>query len=185
MRCTGPKADAADLWVKNSEELHCLRAKEILIEVEHVKAHRTEKERQHRSLREKFISEGNEKADELANERSGVGWRICGAGKSKCHPARENRSVRSLAVCSQLSVLGVERLRRTQADVARKVDLLGQEKGRQRSVGRCGVPHKYRCMRGGRGSKYMKMQCKCTVPKYIWQRIWEDGVGGVWQDMTW
>ena len=45
-----------------------MRSKEILIEVDHVKAHRTKNGRQHTSLFEKFITEGNEKADELAKE---------------------------------------------------------------------------------------------------------------------
>ena len=46
MECIGPKAKDADLWIVIREELHKLRSKEILIEVEHVKAHSTEKERQ-------------------------------------------------------------------------------------------------------------------------------------------
>ena len=45
-----------------------MRSKEILIEVEHFKAQHTEKERQQMSLLEKFITEGNEKADELAKD---------------------------------------------------------------------------------------------------------------------
>ena len=42
MKCMGPKAEDADLWIKICEELQCLLSKEIMIEVEHVKAHRTE-----------------------------------------------------------------------------------------------------------------------------------------------
>ena len=38
----------------------------ILVEVEHVKAHRTKKEKKDMSHFEKFVTEGNEKADELA-----------------------------------------------------------------------------------------------------------------------
>ena len=38
----------------------------ILVEVEHVKAHRTKKEKIYMSYFEKFVTEGNEKADELA-----------------------------------------------------------------------------------------------------------------------
>ena len=34
--------------------------------MEHVKAHRTKKEKQEMSHLEKFVTEGNEKADELA-----------------------------------------------------------------------------------------------------------------------
>ena len=40
----------------------------MLIEVEHVKAHRTEKERKQTSHFESFVTEGNVKADELAKE---------------------------------------------------------------------------------------------------------------------
>ena len=38
----------------------------ILVEVEHVKAHRTKKEKKNMSQFERFVTEGNEKADELA-----------------------------------------------------------------------------------------------------------------------
>ena len=44
------------------------RSKDTLIEVEHVAAHRTEKERQQMPLFGKVITDGNEKADELAEE---------------------------------------------------------------------------------------------------------------------
>ena len=37
-----------------------------MVEVEHVKAHRTKKEKKDVSQFEKFVTEGNEKADELA-----------------------------------------------------------------------------------------------------------------------
>ena len=65
------------------EELNNFRSKATLIETEHVKAHRTEKERQQMSLFEKCITEGNEKADEPAKEGAIDEWRMSGAGKSK------------------------------------------------------------------------------------------------------
>ena len=43
-------------------------SKEILVEVEHVEAHRTEKEKKEMTHFEKFVFDGNEKADELAKE---------------------------------------------------------------------------------------------------------------------
>ena len=43
-----------------------LMSKEILVEVEHVKAHRTKKDKKDMSQFEKFVADGNEKADELA-----------------------------------------------------------------------------------------------------------------------
>ena len=56
------------LWILIWEELHRLHQEGILVEVEHVKAHRTKKEMQQMSLFERFIAEGNEKADKLAKE---------------------------------------------------------------------------------------------------------------------
>ena len=60
-----PKAGDADLW-KNWEELYFLVSKNILAEVEHVKAHRTQKDKKEMSHFERFVADGNEKADELA-----------------------------------------------------------------------------------------------------------------------
>ena len=50
----------------NWEELHIPVTKEILVEVDHVKAHRTKKDKKDMPHFEKFATEGNEKADELA-----------------------------------------------------------------------------------------------------------------------
>ena len=61
-----PRADDADVWIKIWEELHYLAERGILVEVEHVKAHRTTKEKKEMSHLEKFVTEGNEKADEMA-----------------------------------------------------------------------------------------------------------------------
>ena len=56
----------ADLWIKIWEALHNLAEKGISVEVEHVKEHRAQKEKEHMSHFEMFVTEGNEKADELA-----------------------------------------------------------------------------------------------------------------------
>ena len=58
------------LWITMWEELHLLVSKEILVDVEHVKAHRTKKDKKEVSHFEKFVTECNEKADELAKERA-------------------------------------------------------------------------------------------------------------------
>ena len=65
-KCIDPKAGDADLWVKICEELHVLRSQENWVEVERVKAHRTKKDEEETSQFEKFVTDGNEKADELA-----------------------------------------------------------------------------------------------------------------------
>ena len=50
----------------------------------------------------------------------------------------------------------------------------------------CAVASKYRCMRCGRGSKFMKMQGKCTGPKYLATNLgrWESNMWEVtkWQE---
>ena len=61
-----PEGDA-DLWFKIWQELHELVKKRgILVEVAHVKARRTKKEKEKMTHFERFVTEGNEKADELA-----------------------------------------------------------------------------------------------------------------------
>ena len=65
-KCIDPNAGDTDLWIKIWEELHLSTSKEILVEVEHVEAHRTEKDKKEMSQSEKFVTDGNEKADELA-----------------------------------------------------------------------------------------------------------------------
>ena len=57
-KCIDPKAADADLWIKIWEELHPLTSKEILVEVEHVKAHRTKKDKNDMSQFERFVAEG-------------------------------------------------------------------------------------------------------------------------------
>ena len=64
--CIKPRAGDAELWITSREELHELLKRGILVEVEHVKAHRTEKEKEKMKKIERFVSEGNDKADELA-----------------------------------------------------------------------------------------------------------------------
>ena len=48
-KCVDPKAGDADFWVKIWEDLHRLVSKEISVEVEHVKAHRTQKDKKEMS----------------------------------------------------------------------------------------------------------------------------------------
>ena len=45
-KCIKPKPGDADLWIKIWEELHRLAARDIVVEVEHVKAHRTKKDKE-------------------------------------------------------------------------------------------------------------------------------------------
>ena len=68
MKCIGPKAEDADLWIWIWEEVRRIHQEGVLLEVEHVKAHRSKKEVQEMKLFEGFVTEGNERADELAKD---------------------------------------------------------------------------------------------------------------------
>ena len=65
-KCIDPKAGDAGLWIEFGENCRCRWQEAILVEVEHVKAHRTKKDKKEMSQMEKFVTDGNEKADELA-----------------------------------------------------------------------------------------------------------------------
>ena len=59
-----PLPSDADLWIKIWEKFCGLAERGTLVEVEHVKAHRTKNGKTFMSQFEKFVAEGNEKADE-------------------------------------------------------------------------------------------------------------------------
>ena len=70
-----------------------------------MKAHRTKNEKKEMSHFEKFVTEGNEKVDELATEGAMLDEGFYGGSKSKDNAAGARRGVCSLAVCSQFSLL--------------------------------------------------------------------------------
>ena len=65
--CIDPKAGDADLWIKIWKQLHHFVSRNVVVEVEDFKAHRTKKDKKEMHF-EKFVTEANEKADELAEE---------------------------------------------------------------------------------------------------------------------
>ena len=105
-----------------TEELHLLISKEMLVEIEHVEAHRTKKDKKEMSQFEKFVFDGNEKADELATARAMLDGGLMAETRAKT-VQRERRSVRSLAARSQLSLFG-RRMKRL-AEAERKMDFRG------------------------------------------------------------
>ena len=61
MKCIGPKAKDADLWIWMWEEVLRMCEQGVPLEVGH-------EEKQEMSLFDRFVTESNEKADELAND---------------------------------------------------------------------------------------------------------------------
>ena len=62
----------ADLWIKIWELLMECAQKNWDLDVKHVKAHRTEKEKKATTAEQHMAVDGNEKADELAKEGAHV-----------------------------------------------------------------------------------------------------------------
>ena len=93
------------------------------------KAHRTEKDKKEMPHFERFVTDGNEKADELAKEGAMLDEGLMAQTRAKT--VQQEREEVSLAVHSQPPLLGggMKMLRGTCAAAKRKVDLRGQEKG--------------------------------------------------------
>ena len=88
----------ADLWTKNWEEILELVKRGILVEVAHVNAHRTKKEKEKMTKIERFVTEGNEKADELA--KAGAMLDEGFVAEARAETMRKERGgVCSFAVC--------------------------------------------------------------------------------------
>ena len=144
----------------NGRNCKILRSKDFLIEVEHVKAHRTEKERQHMWLFEKFVTEGNKKADEVAKE---------GAMLDEGFLAQEARTIQ-MQYAASFHFLVEKWKDCEELKPQPKEKWIFVDKKRESTKHRtewCATASKYRCMRCGRESKYMKMEGTCTEPKYL------------------
>ena len=95
--CIKPRAGDADLWIEIWEEPHELVKRGILVEVAHVKAHRTKKEKEKMMQFERFVTEGNEKADKLAKAGAMMDEGFYGRSESRNYDAGERGGVCSLA----------------------------------------------------------------------------------------
>ena len=129
-----------------------------MIEVEHVKARRIQKERQELPLFEKFITEGNEKADELAKAGALLdGGFMAQARASTIQPEREDvHGMKEWKDCEELQPKPQEKWK--------FVDK-GKEETKYRTEW-CAEAKKYRCTRRGRGrqvSEDARKMCRTKV----------------------
>ena len=99
--CIKPRAGDADLWVKNGESCVSWLEEASLVDVAHVKAHRTKNEKEKMTKIERFVTEGHEKADELAKSRSNAGRRFYSRSERCYYEAGERGRVLILAICSE------------------------------------------------------------------------------------
>ena len=116
---------------------------------------------------EKFVTEGNEKAQELAE----AGRQCWSRSKSKDNAA--GKRGRCMQLCSMRPASTAWWRNRKIAKSScpsRKKSGFFVDKKRENTRHRtewCAEANRYRCTRCGRGSKYMKMPGKCTGPKFL------------------
>ena len=143
---------------------------EILVDVERVKAHRAKKSKKEMSHFEKFIIEGNEKADELAKAGAMLDEEFMAEARAKT--VKQDRE----EVCAALQhAASFHCLVETWKDCEElkpkpKEKWVFVDKKREKTKHRtqwCAEANRYRFLRCGRGSKYLKIQGKCTGPKYL------------------
>ena len=140
-----------------------------MVEVEHVKAHRTKKEKKEMSRFEKFVTEGNEKADEPA--RAGAmldeGFMAEVRAKTVQQEREEVYAVLQYAASFHCLVEDGRIVKSDQAEANEKwifVDKKSEETKHRTEW--CAEANMHRCMRCGKSCKYMKMPGKCTGPKF-------------------
>ena len=161
--CIKPRAGDADLWLIIWEELHELVNRGIVVEVARVKAHRTKKETEKMTNIESFVTKGSEKADELA-EAGAMPDQGYGRSESCYCETGERGSVHSLAICSQLPLFSGGQENCEDFRPKPKEKLYFVDRRRERVMHRtewCAEANKCRCMRCGKGSKYIKMTGRC------------------------
>ena len=105
MKCSGPKAKDADLWML-IWEVRRLHPEGTLLEVEHVKAHRSKKEKHDMPVFERFVAEGNERAEELSKDGAMLDGGETPQIRSQHISAEKRGGPRGFAACSQLSLFG-------------------------------------------------------------------------------
>ena len=150
--------------------MHGLAERGILVAVEHVKAHRTQKEKQTMSQFDKFVTEGNEKADELAQPGAMLDEGFMAEATAETMQQEREEVYAALQYAARFHCLveewkDCEELR----PKPKEKWVLWQKKSEnvKHRTEWCAEADRYRCMRWERGSKRTKMPGKCTRPKFL------------------
>ena len=146
-----------------------LAAREIVVEVEHVKAHRTKKDKKDMSHFERCVTEGNEKADELAKAVAMLDEGFMAEAREKTMQQEREEVYAALQYAASFHCLveewkDCEELNPKPKKKWNFVDQKREETKHQTEW--CAEANKYRCMRCGK-SRCMEMPRKCAGPKFV------------------
>ena len=167
-KCIDSKAGDADLWIKIWKELHLLTSREILVEVEHAKAHRTEKDKREMWHFGKFVTDGNEKADELAKAGAMLDDGFMAQVRANTLQLEREEVYVALQYVASFHCLVKDCKDCEERLSQKKMEFHGKRReGTKHRMEWCAASRRYGCVRCGRGSKYTMMQGKYTGPKYM------------------
>ena len=124
---------------------------------------------------EKFVTEGNEIADELAKAGAmfDEGFTAEARAKTIQQEREEVYAAPQYAASFHCLVEEWKDCEELSPKPKEKWTFVDQKRNETRHrTDWCAEANTYRCMRCGRGSKYMKMPGKCTGPKYL-SKIWK------------
>ena len=157
--------------------------------VEHVKAHRTKKEQKQMSQFERFVTEGTEKADELAKAGAMLDEGFMAEARAETMQQEREEVYAALQYAASFHFLveqwkDCEELKPKPKEKWIFVDKKSEETKHRTEW--CAEADKYRCMRCGRGSKYMKEDAKKMYrTKNSCRKIVDNGESVIWVAMTW
>ena len=126
--------------------------RDITVEVEHVKAHRTKKAKKEMSHFEKFVTEGNGKADDLANAGAMLDERVYGGSERQCSRS-EKRCTQLCSTAASFHCLVEEwtDCEELKPKPKEKLIFVDQKKeGTKHRTEWWAETNKYRCMRCGK-----------------------------------
>ena len=170
--CIKPRAGDTDLWKKTWEEIHSPVDKCISVQVEHVKAHRTKKEKENMSLFEKFVTTRKAMRKQMTWQKEEQCWTKDSLQKVEQKTMQQEREevYGTLHYAASSHCLVEEWKYCEELRPKPKEKWVFVEKKSRKTMHRtewCAEANKNRCMRCGRGSKYVKKlrkMCKTTIP---------------------
>ena len=147
-----------------------------------MKVHCTKKEKEQMTQFERFVTKGNEKADELA--RAGAMLDEGFMAEVRADTRKQGRE----EVYVALQYAASFHCRVEQCKPKEKWSFMDKKSERMKHRTEwCAEADEYRCLRCGRGSKYMKMPGRRTGPKLLTTSFFflENGEVALWEVMTW
>ena len=170
------------LWIKIWEELHRLAARDIVVEVECVKAHRTKKRKRCRTLRGMSLKATRRRMSWQKQEQCWTKdlWR---KREQRQSSKKEEDVYAALQYGARFHCLVEEWKDCEELKPKLKEKWIFVDQKREETKHRtewCAEANKYRCMRCGRGKctgpKYLtKMPGKCTGPKFLSEELGKRG----------